>query len=104
MKVREGMSMRFLIAVLLLGLAACEDNIQKTLKSSNAAVEVGLLFKVDGCSVYRFSDAGYYRYFVRCDGSAEVSTEFSDELCTSDGKTTTCTETPVSIKTAKGRK
>lgn len=31
--------------------------------------EVSTLFTKDGCTVYRFSDGGYNRYFTNCTGS-----------------------------------
>jgi len=31
---------------------------------------VDKLFTHEGCSVYRFSDGGYNRYFTNCNGSA----------------------------------
>jgi hypothetical protein len=37
-------------------------------KSSNDKIDVYLLFKTGGCSVYRFVDAGHYVYFTDCSG------------------------------------
>jgi hypothetical protein len=58
-----------LILALLTLLLGCDPvPTQKTIKSSNPTVTVGLFFEVDGCKVYRFKD-GDYHYFVKCVGS-----------------------------------
>ena len=51
---------------------------QKPAESSASAgvdFRIDRLFTHDGCTLYRFKDAGDLRYFSRCDGadSAEVS-------------------------------
>ena len=33
------------------------------------------LFTHDGCTVYRFMDGGYNRYYTRCSGANQVSTQ-----------------------------
>ena len=46
------------------------------------------LFTVDGCTVYRFYDNGYSRYFTNCSGStqwSESSGKNSSRLVTVDG-------------------
>lgn len=68
-----------LCAVVLLG--ACS----KTATESRTAVgefKVDRLFTIDGCTVYRFSDAGYLRYFTNCKGN--VSSQYTMQ----SGKTT----------------
>lgn len=35
--------------------------------------QVGKLFTVDGCSMYRFKDAGNYIYFSNCRGEVDSS-------------------------------
>jgi outer membrane biogenesis lipoprotein LolB len=59
------------IAVAL--LLACGVPAERSEQTTNQNVRVDRLFTHDGCTVYRFEDAGYFRYFVRCDnGSAHV--------------------------------
>lgn len=54
----------------LLALAGCGKPAETT---SRAGLDftVDRLFTHDGCSVYRFSDAGSYRYFTNCSGTVE---------------------------------
>lgn len=42
---------------------------------------VTLLFTQDGCSVYRFQDGGYMRYFTNCKGQT-ISTVSCGKNCT----------------------
>ena len=53
-------------------LAGCE---QQAETSAHAGVDfvVEKLFTHDGCSVYRFRDSGYKRYFTNCTGSTSWS-------------------------------
>lgn len=55
-------------------LAGCSPApAESTTPSSNPAVTVDRLLEHDGCVVYRFYDAGYARYFVRCpEGAART--------------------------------
>jgi len=47
-------------------------------RSNNATIEVQTLFTHQGCTVYRFVDAGYH-YYVRCDSPhAELATMSHD--------------------------
>lgn len=71
------------IALCCLLLAACAKEPMETKPSNNPNVPVSLLLEIDGCRVYRFLDAGHYRYFASCPGS--VSWGYS----TSNGKTAT---------------
>ncbi len=65
--------------VALLVVAGCQKQAES---STHAGLEfkVDKLFTVDGCTVYRFSDGGYPRYFTNCAGSTSYET--------SSGKTT----------------
>jgi hypothetical protein len=56
--------MRWLL--LLLALAACNNDAVGVAQTNNNNVVVELLFENDGCRVYRFSDAGYNRYYADC--------------------------------------
>ena len=44
-----------------------------TAPTDNSAIAVEQLFTHDGCSVYRFRDAGYPRYYVRCANGSGTS-------------------------------
>lgn len=58
------------VASALIAMAGCgkmpESSIQAGVEFS-----VDRLFTTNGCTVYRFSDAGRYRYFTNCRGSTE---------------------------------
>lgn len=50
--------------------------------SNNSNIEVETLFTHDGCTVFRFFDAGYH-YYARCDGAhATISTVSCGRHCT----------------------
>jgi hypothetical protein len=68
--------MKKLLIVPVLFLAGCAPTIpEKTLSTSNPRFEVDVVGKVDGCTIYRFTDAGKQHYFVKCaDGSVQAST------------------------------
>lgn len=55
-----------LIAVLL--LAGCTGKAEMSTRMSEDFT-VDTLFTKDGCTVYRFEDDGYHRYFTNCSGS-----------------------------------
>ncbi len=68
--------MRMLVAAAAVVLAGCGEKPVSTAQTDNAAIKVERLFDHDGCTVYRFNDAGP-RYFVKCrDGSTR--TEWSE--------------------------
>lgn len=63
---------------LLAALTGCAE--KKAAEASSAAgveFSVDRLFTHDGCTVYRFSDAGYLRYFTRCDGASSSSAQWN---------------------------
>lgn len=65
---------KFVIALSCLLLVACTEPAESTVASSNGNIPVEKLFNVDGCTVYRFQDGGYNRYFSNCkSGSSEVT-------------------------------
>ena len=81
-------------------LAGCQSD---RAPEASAAVGVGYqvdrLFTHDGCTVYRFVDSSYNRYFTRCDGAASSEVSWSEShQC---GKTQ-C-QRPVSVPTARGK-
>ena len=57
---------KFVIALSCLLLVACTEPAESTVASSNGNIPVEKLFNVDGCTVYRFQDGGYNRYFSSC--------------------------------------
>ena len=66
--------LKFVIALSCLLLVACTEPAESTVASSNRNIPVEKLFNVDGCTVYRFQDGGYNRYFSSCkSGHSEVT-------------------------------
>jgi hypothetical protein len=75
---------KFIITLALLTiLTGCTKQAES---SSAAGVEfrVDRLFTHDSCTVYRFSDSGIYRYFVKCEGAAglQLRGNANSDLCT----------------------
>jgi hypothetical protein len=61
--------MKLIIALLAIAaLTACGGKPEET-RAVGVDFQVDKLFTVDGCTVYRFGDAGYMRYFTNCSGS-----------------------------------
>lgn len=86
------------LAALVL-LVGCME--AKQAESSSAAgieFRVDRLFTHDGCTVYRFTDAGYNRYFTRCDGSVSSDVSWSDSYQCGKAR---CTR-PMNVPTARG--
>jgi hypothetical protein len=63
-------------AVLVLALAGCEKEAESS-ASAGREFAVDRLFTTDGCTVYRFEDAGRNRYFVRCESTVTTSSNVS---------------------------
>lgn len=63
------------VSAILLCAEACDKAPQETIISSNGAIKLDKLFVVDGCSVYRFVDAGANRYLTTCQGSVQSVTQ-----------------------------
>jgi hypothetical protein len=76
------------VAILLaaLALVGCAKDPEQRLQTNNSEFELAKLFTHEGCSVYRFSDAGHYRYWADCRG--RISSDYT-ESC---GKNCTRTE------------
>lgn len=51
-------------------LSGCQKQAETTTRAG-VEFQVDKLFTIDGCTVYRFADGGYPRYFTNCSGSAE---------------------------------
>lgn len=63
--------MKYLIIFSFLLLTACDKVQPETVQRAGVDATVEKLFTVDGCTVYRFYDSGYKRYFTNCKGSVE---------------------------------
>lgn len=61
-------------------LSGCAKTPEAVEPSSNPEVEVSRLMEYDGCTIYRFNDAGRYHYFARC----------GSEVTTLSGQSKTC--------------
>ena len=72
------------IIIGVLMLSACTKEPEATVQQGEFRVE--RLFTNEGCTAYRFNDAGRYVYYTNCPGTTQESHS------TSCGKTT-CTET-----------
>ncbi len=59
-----------LCLLLLATLAGCQGEAESTTRAGSD-FKVDRLFKVDGCTVYRFNDGGRARYFTNCAGSTQ---------------------------------
>ena len=59
----------FIIILLSAILLSCSNDPIEKISSNNSSFDVYLLFEVDGCKVYRFTDGGRDRYFTNCQGS-----------------------------------
>ena len=65
--------------LLLLALAGCAKEAEESRRAGKAGeFMVERLFTNEGCTVYRFLDAGYHRYYVVCDTGAARA--FSSEV------------------------
>lgn len=82
--------MRIVFLAGLLVLAGCNNQAAEVRRTDNQNFEVERLFTVDGCTVYRFRDAGNTRYFSSCQGS----TSWTEPR----GKTSTAIEVPTSVR------
>ena len=65
------------IAACALVLAACGKPAEHS-TPAGVGFNVDRLFTHDGCTVYRFGDAGEYRYFTKCEGAASSNTTWSE--------------------------
>lgn len=64
--------MKCLIIVATLLLAGCYEKIPaQEVSVVQGGYHVDKLFTVDGCTVYRFQDNSYNRYFTNCSGSTQ---------------------------------
>ena len=69
---------RLIILALAVAVSACTKQAMESSKpSGNPEFTVDKLFTQDGCTVYRFIDVGYPRYFVKCT-SGDARTEWRE--------------------------
>jgi uncharacterized protein YceK len=61
----------FLALALLLTLAGCNSKEPESAAQVNVNFTVDKLFTHEGCTVYRFMDAGRERYYTNCKGSSQ---------------------------------
>jgi len=66
------------LALAALALAGCERTPAEATAPAGVGFQVDRLFTHDGCTVYRFVDAGYSRYFARCAGAASSETTWRE--------------------------
>lgn len=64
---------KLLVALLALGLFGCTNKAVETTQTNNVAIPIETLFKHDGCTMYRFLDAGNFHYFAKCGNTSTVS-------------------------------
>lgn len=82
------------LSALALVLSGCGKDPVFTSSTDNPNVAVSKMFEFEGCTVYRFKDAGNYVYYSNCPGTTQ---SFRTESC---GKN--CTEhVPVTVQTSK---
>lgn len=53
-------------------ISGCTKKAEEVSAVGAGSIEVARLFTHDGCTVYRFYDAGRHRYFSKCSFSSEV--------------------------------
>lgn len=69
-------SFYFTVAILLF-VGGCAKRAEYSESTSNSEFHVERLFNTDGCTVYRFYDSGYPRYFTKCENSSS-STQWNE--------------------------
>ena len=69
------------LAVLATTMVAGCEKPAEAVAHTGAGFTVERLFTHAGCTVFRFKDGGYNRYFTRCDGIAAQATTTWQESC-----------------------
>lgn len=75
--------MKTVLAILALALLAGCGKPAETSTNVGVKFVVDKLFTHEGCTVYRFEDAGYKRYYTNCQGSTSWK-EDCGKNCTRD--------------------
>lgn len=65
-----------LIAILCIFTSGCNQEALSSKQTDNPNFNVEKLFSEDGCTVYRFYDAGIH-YFSKCENNSSVSAKHS---------------------------
>lgn len=68
-----------LIAIATLFINGCGKPAE-SITQVNSEFKVDKLFTHEGCTVYRFRDAGKYRYYINCNGTS-MSTKTCGKCC-----------------------
>jgi len=58
-------------AAAALALSGCARDAVETSRTDNPGLLVEKLFEHEGCTMYRFQDAGSYVYYSNCQGSTQ---------------------------------
>jgi hypothetical protein len=83
-----------LLLLFTLVLAGCAGEPEQSISVSKD-FKVDRLFTHEGCTVYRFEDGGYLRYFTNCHGGTSWSTTHHN------GKTTYTTKHEIPTEVSK---
>ena len=75
------MNTKIMLSLAALAMVAGCDKPAESVAHKGAGFAVERLFTHEGCTVFRFKDGGYNRYFARCDGIAAQSTTTWQESC-----------------------
>lgn len=73
---------KILIIFIVLFLCGCSIEPTQTALTNNKKVNVDILFDFDGVRIYRFSDAGDFRYFAKAIKDTDVKTFDSHTVST----------------------
>ena len=68
-----GVSLTLLVLLTVVALNG-KGGKPQSVEEAGDGYQVARLFTQDGCTVYRFTDGGHWRYFARCDGAASSET------------------------------
>jgi hypothetical protein len=78
--IKQILKANLLAAACAVIVVSCAKPVEQT-ETNNPSFSVSKLFTHEGCTVYRFYDFGYYRYYVNCSGSviSSVTERCGDE-------------------------
>lgn len=87
---------KYLSLFLALSLMGCAGQAINSIQTENKDYKVELLFKYDGCSVYRFEDERPH-YFVKCRSGEQSVSESDLRSCGKTCFATLTQETPTAM-------
>ena len=70
----------FYVMITALVVAGCNKAPEYSSPAGREFV-VDTLFIHEGCTMYRFSDGGYFRYYAKCDGDSATTRTEGRERC-----------------------